>query len=104
MKDLSHKTIFGKEVSHEDELKSRIKSKIVNIIMDEESVSEKSFSKVDDIVNRVNNIFDDSMFKLSEKMYSEGKRINYIAESIYDTYIKNSAISESVITKFKDFI
>lgn len=104
MKDLSHKTIFGKEVSHEEELRSRIKSQIVHILMDEESVSEKSFGKVDDIVNRVNSLFDNSMFLICEKMYSEGKRINYIAESIYDMYIKKSAISESVVTKFRDFI
>lgn len=103
MKDLSYKTVFGKNVSHEEELKNRIKGSIINIIMEEEMVSEKSFKKIDEISNRVNTILDENLFLLASKMYAEGKRIKYIAEMLYEGYIKNSSIKESFVTKFKDF-
>lgn len=102
MKDLSYKNMFTGKVSHEDALKERIKSSIVNIVMEENSVSEKSFKKVDEIVKDVNEFYDEQMFSISNEMYNQDKRINYIGEFLYDKYYKKN-INESVLpfNKFK---
>ena len=35
-------------------------------------------------------------------MYNKNKRINYIAEFLYDNYFKKNNLNESVVLKFKD--
>jgi len=103
MKDLSYNHIFNGKISHRDSLKKMVKDHIVNIIMEENSISEKSFSKVDDIIKKVNGFFNGEMLDASEKMYSQNKRINYIAEFLYDTYIKQNSVNET-IDSFSEFI
>ena len=86
--DLSYKSFFGKEISHKKALEERIKSSIVDIMMNEKGVSEKSFKQVDDIISDVNNIINDDLLNECELLFNDNKRINFIAEIIYDKYIK----------------
>ena len=101
MKDLSYKHMFKGKISHEDALKERVKSDLISIIMEEEGVSEKSFSSVDKIISDVDKFYTEEIFKISNEMYNQGKRTNYIAEFLYDEYYKSN-ISESIVT-FSNF-
>jgi hypothetical protein len=85
-KDLSYNTIFGKSVSHDQELKNRIISYIVDILMEENGVSEKSYSKVDEIVTNVKNVFTEELFIETQSLYNQNKRLKFIAEILYDKY------------------
>jgi hypothetical protein len=87
MKDLSYNKFFGGKVSHKDALKERIKGFITDIVMDENKVSEKSFEQVDKIIKEVNDSFTKQMFDVSIDMYNNGKRIRYISEFLFDTYL-----------------
>ena len=59
---------------------------IVNIIMSETGVSEKSFEKIDQISNRVKSNLNKEIYDLAESLLQSGKRKNYIVEYIYDKY------------------
>jgi hypothetical protein len=106
MKDLSYQNLFGdkKRVNHEDALKERVIGIIVDIIADENKVSEKSFNKYDEIIKTVNNSYSEEMFNISNQMYNEGKRLKYISEYLYDKYFKMNALKENTIIKFTNFI
>jgi hypothetical protein len=67
MKDLSYTTIFPnkKTISHEESLKEKVKSNIVNIIMEENKISEKAFSKFDQVINLVKDKFSEEMLKFA---------------------------------------
>jgi len=105
MKDLSYTQIFPikKQISHEDALREKIKSKIVQIIMDENKISEKAFSRVHEIIDLTRSKFTDDMMQFSIREYQSGKRPEYIAEILYDDHFKNQILKESKISKFKDF-
>ena len=103
MKDLSYKHIFNGQVSHRDALKERVSGSLCDILMQEKEVSEKSFSQVDDIVKIVKDFLTENIFKICEEMYSDNKRINYIAEFLYDNYLKTDKLNES-ITTFSQFV
>ena len=105
MKNLSYTTFFGnKKVTHEEALKERIIGFIIDIIADENKVSEKSFKQYDEIIKEVNNNFNEEMFNISEKFYNEGKRLRYISEYLYDKYFKINTLQESKIITFRNFV
>ena len=103
MKSLAYKSFFGDSVSHEEELKKRISDSITDIIMEQEKVSEKSFSKVDDIIKRVNDFFTPEILAKSEKLYQSGKRINYISEILYDEYFHTNEGKVDTFSEFKKY-
>lgn len=113
MKDLSYKKFFGNEiVSHEDALKEKVKSYLIDIITEENNISEKSFKTYDEVIKKVNNNFTKEMFNITNNMYNEGKRLGYISEFLYDNYykqktknlyVKPSKIENEIIT-FDDFL
>ena len=95
MKDLSYKDYFTKElVPHEVALKNNIKFAVIEIIREENKVSEKSFNLYDQIINFVNENFNDDCFYLVNELYNKNKRVNFIAEYLYDTEFKNKKILE----------
>lgn len=85
-KDLSYETFFGKKITHIDALHKRIRDLITNIIMDEQEVSEKDFTNVDRIMKEVNDKLNSDIYKEVETLYNNNKRLNYIAEIIYEKY------------------
>ena len=87
-KDLSYTSFFGKKISHNDTLKDSICNNIIEIIREENNISEKSFKEYDKIVNDVKSKFNEIMLNESKKLYNKGKRIKYISEILYDKYFK----------------
>lgn len=87
-KDLSY-SFLGKNVSHIDSLTSNIRNSIIEIIREEKGVSEKSFKQYDEIINFVKEKFNEEMKNESIELYNNGKRIDYIAEMLYDKYFNN---------------
>jgi len=102
MKDLGYKTIFGKEYTHEEALNKSVRDSIVDIIMTERGISEKAFGKVDEVVERVKDEMTPEIYERIGKLYSTGKRIDYIAEMIYDD-VFNKIMNESSLITFKTF-
>lgn len=87
-KDLSYETFFGVKVSHIESLHKKIRDQITHILMNEQEISEKDFTNVDRIVSNVKDIFNPDIYKEVEMLYNNNKRLNYIAEIIYDKYFK----------------
>lgn len=106
MKDLSYQNLFGdiKKVKHEDALKERVIGNIINIIAEENKVSEKSFEAYDKIIKNVNNNFTNEMFNISNQMYNDGKRLRYISEILYDKYFKTTKVEENNVITFTNFL
>lgn len=89
VRDLSYKSFFGKKVNHLDALKERVISSLVEIIREEKKVSEKSFKEYDEIINFVEDRFNNDMLERSSVLFNKGKRISYISEILYDELFKN---------------
>ena len=87
-KDLSY-SFLGKNISHIDSLISNVIDSIIEIIREEKGVSEKSFKQYDEIINFVKEKFNEEMKNESIELYNNGKRIDYIAEMLYDKYFNN---------------
>jgi hypothetical protein len=105
MVNLEWKDIFGKIHTHDETLKKLIIDGMVNIIMSENGVSEKSFEKIDQIYDRVKSNLNQEIFDLANQLLQSGKRKNYVIEFIYDRYNKlfNSKNINESIKKFNDF-
>lgn len=83
MKDLSYTNIFGKYYSHEEALMDKVISHLMHIEMEENRVSEKSFSAVDEIRSRMAVVASENK-SLAIDLYNSGKRVEFISESIWD--------------------
>lgn len=104
MRDLSYKTIFGDSFTHEQAFKKQLISLLVDIEMDENNISEKNFNSIDSIQLKVKKLVTDEILKDANDKYQSGMRIKYIAEMVYDKFIKgNDNISESIVIKFNKF-
>lgn len=104
MKNLAYETIFGKKHTHEEALKSMIIGSLSEIIREENNVSEKDFQKYEQIITQSNDIITHEVFETISEMYNSGKRVQYIAEYIYDTHTINKAlVNEGVILNFDKF-
>ena len=88
--NMGYKSFFGKEVSHEDALQDRIRSLIIHIVTEERNISEKSLSKYDEVIDEVKNICNDNpeIYQEAQIFYDKKKRLNLLAEQVYDKYIK----------------
>ena len=103
MHDLSYQEFFSKKrVSHEDALKERIRSLLTNIIREEKGISEKSFKLYDEVINRVKSDFSDKMFAEANILYNQNKRLDYIAELLYDKYFKEDLTKENKLLKINE--
>jgi hypothetical protein len=104
MKNLAYETIFGKKYTHEEALKSMIIGSLSDIIREENNVSEKDFQKYDQVITQSNDIITHDVLETISDMYNSGKRVQYIAEYIYDTHINtNQLVTECVILNFDKF-
>ena len=88
---LGYTSFFGKEVSHKDALKKRIRDLVTQIIVDELDISEKDFSRYDQVMEDVKDICDNNteIYTDAENFYNTGKRLEMYAETIYDKYFVN---------------
>ena len=87
---MEYTSFFGKKVSHESALQKRIRDLISNIIMDELKISEKSFKQYDQVIEIVKDVCgkNEKIYEESEEYYTDGKRLNFLAEKVYDEYFK----------------
>lgn len=92
--NLSYTDFFGKEITHDVALKKRIQDFIIQIMIDEFSISEKDFTKYDEIIKKVRNVCDENpeIYKKAEQFYWEGKRLQWCAEIIYFDYFLDKNI------------
>ncbi len=106
---LEYKDFFGKEVSHNEAIEKQLKGILIHIIMDDLKISEKSFTEVDKIIERVNKVYSLDFNELANEYYNLNKRLKLLAEEIYDKYFKpfnkgifnESENYEDVIQKIK---
>lgn len=68
------------------EFKTKVKDNLVNILMEERKVSEKSFKAVDEIIKEVGEFFNKEP-KANTHLKETSCRPQYIAEKIYDEYM-----------------
>lgn len=85
---LAYTNFFGKQVSHEDALHSRIRDLISNIVMEERGISEKAFSSVDNVMAEVKNVCETNpeIYEEAQKFYDKRIRLEGLAEQIYQKY------------------
>lgn len=88
--DMSYTDFFGKNVTHDEALQKRVRSLITNIITDELGISEKSFKQYDNVIEDVKTVCDKNteIYEKANEYYSNGKRLQYVAEIIYDEFFK----------------
>lgn len=88
--NMGYKTIFGKEVSHDESLQKLIRDNIIQIIMDERGISEKAFKSYDEVIDEVKKLCDNNseIYEKAEEYYQKGKRLKLLAEECYDKYYK----------------
>ena len=88
---MGYKTIFGSEVSHEEALQKSVRDFISNIVMDERGISEKAFGSVDAVMAEVKLVCEKhpEIYEEAQQYYESGKRLKFLAEQIYDKFIKN---------------
>jgi hypothetical protein len=94
--NMRYKDFFGKEISHNEALQKFFRDTLVNIIVDERGISEKSFSMYDDVINEVKVLCDNNpyIYEMANKFYNQKRRINLLAEQIYDKYFSQIDKSE----------
>lgn len=76
--------IFRNKHTHDDVLKKNVIDGLVQIIMDENKISEKSFNKIDEIVDVVKNKIDNNILSNAEEHLQSGKRMTLFYEQLYD--------------------
>jgi hypothetical protein len=64
--DMSYKSFFGKEVSHQESLKESLISELVNIVTEEQGISEKAFSAYDEAIAKVKAFVDSNESVMKE--------------------------------------
>ena len=103
-KDLSYRTFFGEEKTHEEAFRESLKNNLVDIRMSIDCVSEKNFSKIDEIVKDIESNLTDEIYTKALNLYDSGKRLNYVSELIYDEHFLVDDVNENLdILKFKDY-
>ena len=90
--NLGYKTIFGKEVTHNEALQKRIRDNITQIIIEEKQISEKDFTRSEEVMNNVKNFCNEnkSIYVEADDYYKNNKRLELLAEITYDKYFKNN--------------
>jgi hypothetical protein len=92
--DLGYTDFFQKKISHKQALETSIRDLITMIITTEKGISEKSFQKYDQIIEKVKNICENNLeiYDIAQEFYENNKRLEFAAESIYDKFFKNIEI------------
>ena len=89
---MSYQDFFGKTVTHENAIQTKIRNFIVDIIMEERGISEKAFSSIDDVILEVKNMCEKNPEVYEEaESYNQKRRFNLLAEEIYEKYFNKTA-------------
>jgi len=88
---MAYKDFFGKQISHEEALHKSIRDDILDIVCEVNYISEKDFKKIDLIIKKVKEICEvnPEIYEKAEEFYSKGKRLELLAEEMYEKYFKN---------------
>jgi hypothetical protein len=91
--NMSYKSFFGNDVSHEEALQKRVRDLITGIVTYERGISEKAFSDYDSVMAKVENICEENpeIYELAEDYYKNKKRLNFLAEEIYEKFFKHES-------------
>ena len=87
----SLKTDVDDQISKQKKI-NNIKNILVNIVCEEKHISEKSFSLVKKVVDVIDELGQDRISDMANKM--DGKRPEYVAEVIYDELFSDIEIKE----------
>ena len=86
-------------LNYKTEFADLVKSKLIDIIMEEEAVSEKAFSAVDAIAARASEIIKRTeVTNVIEEGKAKNSRPSMCAEIIFDKILKKSGKSQSTST------
>lgn len=79
-------SIFNKEYTYKD----KVASSLVNILMDVNGISEKSFSQVDNLIANVKDVLSNNQkaIEIILAYESDDKRPDFCAEMIYDMLLR----------------
>lgn len=79
---------FYETKSDQEQLNKKLRDLIVNIIMDERQISEKSFSEIDQVSKEVKDFCDSKpIIYTKARLYDQAKkRLQFLAEKIYERY------------------
>lgn len=88
--NMGYKSFFGNDVSHKEALQKRVRDLITGIITDERGISEKAFSDYDNVMSEVKTLCENNpeIYERTQKSYEQKKRLNLLAEEIYEKYFK----------------
>jgi predicted metalloendopeptidase len=71
--------------------KEKVFSSLLHLMMDEQSISEKDFKRIDVLMEKLREFFKDNRVNnVINEFEEEERRNSYCAEFIYDAIIKNS--------------
>ncbi len=81
---------FGSMKIPKETFKSKVKSCIMDILMEEKKVSEKSYGELEELKEEIKSVFEahPEFTSIIDKMESEGARKQFIAETIYSNWPK----------------
>ena len=100
---LEYKNIYKGRVGTQ-EFNEKLNAFLMTILLEEGKILEKSYVKVDIFAKKVKEFLKkDEISQIANEMYDEQKRINYIAEFIYDEYLKDGNMLDTDVKKFSDF-
>ena len=96
--NMEYTTIFGKEVSHNEALEKRIRDCITSIVVEELGISEKAFQKYDNVMEKVKELCDNKpeIYEDAQNYYENNKRLELLAEIVYDKYFGYHKIEEKL--------
>lgn len=81
---------IDKILKHTDTYKSKVRNCLYQIVMDEQSISEKNFTKLDKLSINLEKFYEENQQELDKiiKYFEDTeKRAEYCAEKIYDEFV-----------------
>ncbi len=91
---LEYTDFFGKQVSHNEALLSRVKGYLIDILQEENQVSEKDFTRMDEIMKEAKDFVqkDTTIIDEATKYYESNRRLKLLAELLYEKMKSNETI------------
>jgi hypothetical protein len=91
--DIEFQNLFNKKYTYAE----RVLDRLVDISCDDNKISEKDFTRVDETIAYVNNLIKEKHEEIDtiiEEFEEKNSRINYCGETIYDKFFKNNKIEK----------
>lgn len=83
-KNLAYKDIFGKEHTHQEELKKSLVNGLLSILEEEKHISEKDFSKIDENILLIKSVLNEEHYSKAEEHLQSGRRMSLFYEMLYE--------------------